>query len=60
MSTQQMMITRWPPNVRDRHPGKVTIYGWSTRRAASSDHNIISVNDLYLESKVVLSFPTAI
>jgi hypothetical protein len=24
------MITRWPYHVRDRHAGKITIYGWST------------------------------
>jgi hypothetical protein len=30
MSTQQTMITRWPCHVRDRHAGKITIYGWST------------------------------
>jgi len=29
MSTQLTMIMRWPCHVRDRHAGKITIYGWS-------------------------------
>jgi len=31
MSTQPTIIKRWPSYVRDRHAGKITIYGWSTR-----------------------------
>jgi len=31
MSTQRTIIKRWPFHVRDRHAGKITIYGWSTR-----------------------------
>jgi hypothetical protein len=31
MSTQRTIIKRWPLHVRDRHAGKITIYGWSTR-----------------------------
>lgn len=36
MSTQRTRITRWPFHVRDRHAGKITIYGWSIRRALVS------------------------
>jgi hypothetical protein len=36
MSTQRTRITRWPPYVRDRHAGKITIYGWSTKDSSAS------------------------
>jgi len=34
MSTQRTIIKRWPFHVRDRHAGKITIYGWSTSAAS--------------------------
>jgi hypothetical protein len=37
------MITRWPYRVRDRHAGKITIYGWST--SALLDESEVIINN---------------